>query len=122
MYFVRFGSANCRARSKTKYNIFGRKCCMGKIYQQLSIEERTMIQTQLEMRIKPAVIALGLNRSASTLSRELRRNGWSRPKARRCPGRPPVAGGYRAQAAMSAPMPARPERALCIACGEPHCG
>ena len=87
------------ARSKTKCNIFGRKCCMGKIYQQLSIEERTMIQTQLEMGIKPAAIALGLNRSASTLSRELRRNGWTRPKARRCPGRPPVAGGYRAQAA-----------------------
>jgi IS30 family transposase len=72
---------------------------MGKIYQQLSIEERTMIQTQLEMGIKPAAIALGLNRSASTLSRELRRNGWSRPKARRYPGRPSVAGGYRAQAA-----------------------
>ena len=72
---------------------------MGKIYQQLSIEERTMIQTQLEMGIRPAAIALGLNRSASTLSRELRRNGWARPKARRYPGRPPVAGGYRAQAA-----------------------
>jgi IS30 family transposase len=72
---------------------------MGKIYQQLSIEERTMIQTQLEMGIKPAAIALGLNRSASTLSRELRRNGWVRPKARRYPGRPSVAGGYRAQAA-----------------------
>lgn len=72
---------------------------MGKIYQQLSIEERTMIQTQLEMGIKPAAIALGLNRSASTLSRELRRNGWARPKARRYPGRPSVAGGYRAQAA-----------------------
>jgi IS30 family transposase len=72
---------------------------MGKIYPQLSIEERTMIQTQLEMGIKPAVIALGLNRSASTLSRELRRNGWARPKARRYAGRPPVAGGYRAQAA-----------------------
>ena len=72
---------------------------MGKIYQQLSIEERTMIQTQLEMGIKPAAIALGLNRSASTLSRELRRNGGARPKARRYPGRPPVAGGYRAQAA-----------------------
>ena len=47
---------------------------MGKRYGQLSIEERTMIQTQLEMGIKPAAIALGLNRSASTLSRELRRN------------------------------------------------
>ena len=30
------------ARSKTKCNIFGRQCCMGKIYEQLSIEERTM--------------------------------------------------------------------------------
>ncbi len=72
---------------------------MGKRYGQLGIEERTMIQTQLEMGIKPAAIALGLNRSASTLSRELRRNGWVRPKEDRGPGRPPVAGGYRAQAA-----------------------
>ena len=72
---------------------------MGKIYQQLSIEERTMIQTQLGMGIKPAAIALGLDRSASTLSRELRRNGWTRPKARRGPGRPLAAGGYRSDAA-----------------------
>lgn len=72
---------------------------MGKIYTQLSIEERTMIQTQLEMGIKPAVIAMGLGRSASTLSRELTRNGWVRPKARRGPGRPPMAGGYRSEAA-----------------------
>lgn len=72
---------------------------MGKIYQQLSIEERTMIQTQLAMGLKPAAIAVGLNRSAATLSRELRRNGWTRPKACRGPGRPAVAGGYRAEAA-----------------------
>lgn len=72
---------------------------MGKIYTQLSLEERTMIHTQLEMGLKPAAIAMGVNRSASTLSRELRRNGWTRPKTRRGPGRPPVAGGYRADAA-----------------------
>ena len=48
---------------------------MGKIYTQLSIEERTMIHTQLEMGVNPAAIAVWLNRSASTLSRELRRNG-----------------------------------------------
>jgi IS30 family transposase len=72
---------------------------MGKNYKQLSIEERTMIQTQLEMGIKPAAIALGLNRSASTLSRELHRNGRTPPRARRGPGEPPVAGGYRADAA-----------------------
>ena len=72
---------------------------MGTIYDQLSLEERTMIHTQLELGIKPAAIALGLGRSASTLSRELRRNGWVRPATRRSPGRPPVAGGYRADAA-----------------------
>ena len=72
---------------------------MGKIYEQLSIEERTMIQTQREMGIKPVAIAAGLGRSASTLSRELCRNGWTRPKPCRGPGRPPLAGGYRAEAA-----------------------
>ena len=51
---------------------------MGKRYGRLGIEERTMIQRQLEMGSKPAVIALGLNRSASTLSRELRRD-WHNP-------------------------------------------
>ncbi len=72
---------------------------MGKTYKQLSVEERTMIQTQLGMGVKPAAIVLGLNRSASTISRELHRNGWTCPKARRGPGRPPVAGGYRAETA-----------------------
>ena len=72
---------------------------MGNIYTQLSLEERTMIHTQLEMGLNPAAIARGLNRSAATLSRELRRNGWTRPPTRRGPGRPPVAGGYRAAAA-----------------------
>jgi IS30 family transposase len=72
---------------------------MGNIYKQLSIEERTVIQTQLVLGIKPAAIAVGLNRSASTLSRELRRNGWVRPKAHPGPGRPAVAGGYCAGAA-----------------------
>ena len=72
---------------------------MGRIYKQLNIKERTMIQTQLEMGIKPVAIAVGLNRPASTLSRELRRNGWVRPKADRGPGRPAAAGGDRAEAA-----------------------
>ncbi|MEO8046500.1 MAG: IS30 family transposase [Nitrospirota bacterium] len=72
---------------------------MGTIYDQLSLEERTMIHTQLGMGLTPAAIAMGLNRSASTRSRELRRNGWTRPKTRRGPSRPPVAGGYRADAA-----------------------
>jgi len=72
---------------------------MGKIYAQLSLEERTKIQVQLEAGLSPATIALGLNRSPSTISRELRRNGWLRPTARRGPGRPPLAGGYRSEGA-----------------------
>lgn len=72
---------------------------MGKNYNHLSLEERTMIQTQLELGIKPAAIAVGLNRSVSTISRELQRNGWVRPKACRGPGRPAIAGGYRAESA-----------------------
>jgi hypothetical protein len=81
--FLNFNVVRMReggARSKTKCNICGRECCMRRIYRQLSIEERTMIQTQLEMGMKPAANAAGLNRSASTLARELRRNGWTRPK------------------------------------------
>jgi len=72
---------------------------MGKIYEQLSIEERTKIQMQLEAGLSPAAIALGLNRSPSTISRELHRNGWSRPKVRPGPGRPLMAGGYRSEGA-----------------------
>lgn len=72
---------------------------MRKIYEQLSLEERTKIQMQLEAGITPAIIALGLNRSPSTISRELRRNNWVRPKELRGPGRPPLAGGYRSEVA-----------------------
>ena len=74
---------------------------MGNIYTQLSFHERTMIHTQLERGLTPAAIARGLNRSSSTLSRELRRNGWPHPMTRRGPVRPPIAGGYRAAAAQA---------------------
>jgi len=84
------------ARSKSKCNIFWKKCCMGTHYRQLSIEEQTIIQTQLEMGMKPAAIARGLNCSPSTVCRELRRNGWTRPIFLRQVGRPRLAGGYRA--------------------------
>jgi IS30 family transposase len=72
---------------------------MGKFYAQLSIEERTMIQMQLSMGMKAATIAKGLGRCPSTLSRELRRNGWVSAKAPRGRGRPAAAGGYHAVAA-----------------------
>lgn len=72
---------------------------MGKKYKQLSLEERTMIQTQLSMGFKPGQIAQELDRSASALSRELKCNGWVRPQQFRCPGRPRLAGVYRSVAA-----------------------
>ena len=69
---------------------------MGKEYTQLGLEDRIMIQTQLELGIKAGAIARSLGRPACTVSRELRRNGWIRPKAKRRPGRPALAGGYSA--------------------------
>jgi IS30 family transposase len=58
-----------------------------------------MIQTQLNLGSKPATIAMVLNRSVSTISRELSRNCWVRPKVHPGPGRPLLSGGYRAEVA-----------------------
>jgi transposase, IS30 family len=70
---------------------------MGTNYQQLSSEERTMIQLSLEQGCTLRAIARSVQRAPSTISRELRRNGWSDPAtAARKRGRPLVAGGYRA--------------------------
>jgi IS30 family transposase len=66
---------------------------MGKIYQHLFLEERSLIQTQLSMGFSPAAIAAGLKRARSTVTREMYRNGW-RPAVQRAHlGRPPIAGG-----------------------------
>lgn len=67
---------------------------MKKVYTQLSMEERAMIQTQLEIGFNPSAIAAGLKRSPSTIMRELWRNGWVGGKNRSRPGRPRH--GYRA--------------------------
>jgi IS30 family transposase len=65
-------------------------------YKQLSIEERSVIQVQLTLGFKPSWIAAGLGRSVSTISRELRRNGWVKLKDKPRRGRPAIAGKYRA--------------------------
>lgn len=65
-------------------------------YKQLSIEERSVIQAQLTLGFKPSWIAVGLGRSVSTISRELRRNGWVKAKEKPGRGRPAIAGRYRA--------------------------
>ena len=75
---------------------------MGTNYKHLSMEERTMIQMGLEQGCTLRAIALSVQRSPSTISRELKRNGWANPAAepqRR--GRPRIAGGYRATVAQT---------------------
>lgn len=73
---------------------------MGKNYEHLSIEEKTMIQLGLEQDCALRAIARRMQRSPSTITRELARNDWTCPAARpRKRGRPPVGCGYRATAA-----------------------
>ena len=47
---------------------------MGKIYDQLSIEELVVIQMRLEMGVKPGAIAVGLGRLAKNSPSESRRS------------------------------------------------
>jgi IS30 family transposase len=62
---------------------------MGKTYQQLSLEERIEVQVHRERGLSTRAIARVLKRAASTVSRELRRNG-SKPVERKAgPDRPP---------------------------------
>ena len=70
---------------------------MGTNYKHLSCEERTLIQLSLEQGCTLRVIACSLQRALSSISRELKRNGWTNPTTGpQKRGRPPLAGGYRA--------------------------
>jgi IS30 family transposase len=81
-----------------QYFLIG-KYCMTSHYKQLSGVERAFIQLALSEKQKPSQIAQSLGRCSSTITRELRRNGWVRPRKIRFAGRPCLAGGYRAVAA-----------------------
>ena len=72
---------------------------MGKSYKHLSLAERSMIEAQLKLRLRPGAIAAGLQRARSTVTREIKRNGWKPDKDPRQRGRPRIAGGYRAPVA-----------------------
>jgi transposase, IS30 family len=73
---------------------------MGTNYKHLSCEERAMIQLSLEQGHTIRAIARSVQRSPSSISREVNRNGWSNPACKpKGPGRPALAGGYRAPAA-----------------------
>jgi len=52
---------------------------MAKIYQQLSIEERTMIQTQLEMGVKAAEIARGIETRVLSMNRLTAKLSFQQP-------------------------------------------
>ncbi len=70
---------------------------MGTNYTHLSCEERTMIQLSLEQGCTLRAIARSVQRAPSSITRELKRNGWNNPGAEPTKrGRPRVAGGYRA--------------------------
>ncbi|MGV8892244.1 MAG: helix-turn-helix domain-containing protein [Burkholderiaceae bacterium] len=51
-----------------------KECCMPKKYKHITLEDRTLIQTQLQLGFNPAAIAVGLNRPRSCITRELARN------------------------------------------------
>nr|WP_236002148.1 helix-turn-helix domain-containing protein [Paraburkholderia elongata] len=64
---------------------------MGKIYAHLSAEERGVIFAMKLENCSSGEIALALQRSHSTISRELRRNNWKPKHKRSALGRPPIA-------------------------------
>lgn len=72
---------------------------MGQHYEQLSAEERGVIFAMKLENHSARAIGRALQRSASTISRELRRNHWRPDHERGSMGRPTVAGGYNAQRA-----------------------
>ena len=68
---------------------------MGANYEQLGCEERTMIQLRLEQGCTLRAIACSAGRAPSTVSRELKRNGWINPAEQpRKRGHPALADGY----------------------------
>src|SRR6202161_4053923 len=63
-------------------------------FRHLDLSERIFIETQLSLGVRPSGIACELKRARSTISGEIRRNGW-RAKLRKGS----LAGGYRCVAA-----------------------
>jgi len=72
---------------------------MIKKYKHITLSERSLIQTQLQLGFTASTIAEGLGRHRSSITRELARNGWKPTPQERGAGRPPIAGGYSCQRA-----------------------
>ena len=84
---------------------------MGRAYEQLSLEERIEVQVERERGLSTRAIARVLRRAASTVSREIRRNGSARTPRTERVGRPPQPTPYNAAEAQ--------QRAVRLA-GKPH--
>ena len=67
---------------------------MGSCYEHLSAEERGVVMAMKARESSARAIAQVLGRAPSTISRELRRNGFRASSERPALGRPPVCGGY----------------------------
>ena len=72
---------------------------MTKIYRQLSAEERGVVMGMKAQHCSVRAIAKVTGRSPSTISRELRRNGWQNEAEQCVMGRTRIAGGYDAHRA-----------------------
>jgi IS30 family transposase len=72
---------------------------MATSYLHLDLQERALIEMHLSLGLRPARIAVFLNRARSTITREILRNGWRRPSVLPRSGKKVVAGGYRCQSA-----------------------
>lgn len=67
---------------------------MANTYHQLSAEERGVVMAMKVQHCSARAIAAVLGRSPSTITRELRRNGYQSEEKQCVMGRPRVAGGY----------------------------
>ncbi len=72
---------------------------MTRTYQQLNAEERGVVMAMKVQECSARAIAAVLGRSPSTISRELRRNGYQSEVEQCRMGRPRIAGGYDASRA-----------------------
>ena len=89
---------------------------MARTFSHLDLSERVLIQTQLTMGMRAGTIAAGLMRARSTITREMRRNGWQRKLRKGA-----IAGGYRCLKAdrRARVLAAKPRRRRKLELGNP---
>jgi len=86
-------------KCNTFHPVEGRGYALSRRYVQISAEERGVIMGMKCNEFSARAIARALGRAPSTITRELRRNGYKAPEEIGPIGRPRIAGGYDAQRA-----------------------